>query len=76
MLGRFGGEEFLLILRDRGAREATVVAEGIRRLVAEHDFTRGGTQPLGGIPTASGSPARRPARRLATRAGADTMGPG
>lgn len=36
--GRYGGEEFLLIMPGTGIHEATAVAEGIRRMVAEYAF--------------------------------------
>jgi two-component system, cell cycle response regulator len=38
-LGRFGGEEFVVVLIDAGAEEAKVVAERIRQSVAETPLT-------------------------------------
>jgi diguanylate cyclase (GGDEF)-like protein/PAS domain S-box-containing protein len=37
-LGRWGGEEFLILLPETGSAEANTLAERIRRTVAEHDF--------------------------------------
>lgn len=40
-LGRWGGEEFLLVCRDTGLEQAQAIAEKLRALVAEHDFGDG-----------------------------------
>lgn len=37
LVGRFGGEEFVVVLTDTGPREAAVVAEKLRRAVAQLD---------------------------------------
>ena len=36
--GRWGGEEFLILLPDKGVKEAMELAERIRRTVEQHDF--------------------------------------
>ncbi|KQV48588.1 hypothetical protein ASC95_21990 [Pelomonas sp. Root1217] len=41
LLGRWGGEEFLLVCRDTGLMQAVAIAEKLRALVAEHDFGDG-----------------------------------
>ncbi|WP_220812415.1 GGDEF domain-containing protein [Pseudomonas paralcaligenes] len=41
-LGRYGGEEFILLLRDASAEQAMVVAERLRQRVADTPFTRAG----------------------------------
>ncbi|MEO6279254.1 GGDEF domain-containing protein [Roseateles sp.] len=38
LLGRWGGEEFLLICRDTTLTQAVAIAEKLRALVAAHDF--------------------------------------
>jgi len=38
LLGRWGGEEFLLVCRDTGQTQALAIAEKLRALVAGHDF--------------------------------------
>jgi two-component system, cell cycle response regulator len=38
VLARFGGEEFAIIFREVGERQAHVLAERVRRLVEIHDF--------------------------------------
>lgn len=40
-VGRYGGEEFLVVLPNTSEENAAFVAERIRRLVAEHDFGEG-----------------------------------
>ena len=54
MLGRFGGEEFLLILRERTAPQAQTAAENIRRLIAQYGFPHGERQPLGSLTISGG----------------------
>lgn len=44
-LGRYGGEEFALLLPQVSRAEALEVAEKLRQAVAEHDFTHGATLP-------------------------------
>ena len=38
MIGRWGGEEFVVVARDTGLPQAQVLAERLRTLVAEHRF--------------------------------------
>jgi diguanylate cyclase (GGDEF)-like protein len=59
IVGRFGGEEFLLILRNRTADQALATAENLRRLIAHFDFRHRETQPLGAL-TISGGVASLP----------------
>ena len=42
LAGRFGGEEFLVVLANTTLEQAAVVAERIRKGIAEHDFSFGG----------------------------------
>jgi diguanylate cyclase (GGDEF)-like protein len=44
--GRFGGEEFLLVLPDTSAEQALIVAEKVRYLIAHHPFAFAEKQPL------------------------------
>ncbi|MGB6364411.1 MAG: GGDEF domain-containing protein [Thermoanaerobaculia bacterium] len=46
IFGRFGGEEFLLILPDRSAAEAYIVGEKIRAGIESYDFLHGEKQPM------------------------------
>ncbi|MDD2463886.1 MAG: GGDEF domain-containing protein [Desulfobulbus sp.] len=41
LMARYGGEEFVFVLPEADANAARVVAEKIRRTVAEHDFSDG-----------------------------------
>ncbi|KQY88390.1 MULTISPECIES: GGDEF domain-containing protein [Roseateles] len=41
LLGRWGGEEFLLVCRNTGLQQAVAIAEKLRARVAEHDFGDG-----------------------------------
>jgi diguanylate cyclase (GGDEF)-like protein len=59
IFGRFGGEEFLLILPDRSAAEAYIVGEKIRTGIESYDFLHGEKQPLGRL-TVSGGVAAYP----------------
>ncbi len=61
--GRFGGEEFLLILPGSSTTEALGVAEKIRALIAQHDFAFAAKQPLG-IMSISGGVATYPGDAL------------
>ena len=47
ILGRYGGEEFLLILAGIGGDGAMKAAENVRIKVAEHEFPHREKQPLG-----------------------------
>ncbi len=60
VFGRFGGEEFLLILPGRTPTEAAVAAEKIRGDIARHRFLFGERQSMGRI-TVSGGVASFPA---------------
>ena len=46
IFGRFGGEEFLLILPSTNAAQALAAAEKIRNVIAQHSFPFGEKQPL------------------------------
>jgi diguanylate cyclase (GGDEF)-like protein len=59
VFGRFGGEEFLLVLPRTGREQALAAAAKIRSLVEGHRFPFGEGQPLGRI-TISGGVAQAP----------------
>ncbi|MBN2897105.1 MAG: diguanylate cyclase [Campylobacterales bacterium] len=44
--GRWGGEEFLIVLPHTDAAQATVLAEKLRRRIEQHDFGMVGTQSV------------------------------
>ncbi len=52
--GRFGGEEFLLVLPHTAAPQALTVAEKVRALIATHPFPFAGKQPLGRLSVSGG----------------------
>jgi diguanylate cyclase (GGDEF)-like protein len=52
--GRFGGEEFLLVLPHTTVVQATAVAEKIRMLIASHPFPSAERQPLGRLSVSGG----------------------
>ena len=54
IFGRFGGEEFLLVLSGTNATRAMVAAEKIRDLLANHPFPFADSQPLGRISVSGG----------------------
>lgn len=54
VFGRFGGEEFLLILRDTRLAEGLAVAEKLRALIASHPFACAERQPLGCVSVSGG----------------------
>ncbi len=58
-IGRYGGEEFLLVMPGAEKREAMQAAERVRRLIEKEDFIFGETQP-GGRLTISGGVATWP----------------
>jgi diguanylate cyclase (GGDEF)-like protein len=60
IFGRFGGEEFLLILPGSPNAEAMAVAEKLRGLIAQQDFDFAAKQPLG-VLSVSGGVATYPA---------------
>ncbi len=41
IVGRWGGEEFLIVCQQSNAQSAEVVAEKLRRTIAEYNFTQG-----------------------------------
>jgi diguanylate cyclase (GGDEF)-like protein len=67
LVGRFGGEEFLLLLPDTSADQAFVVAEKVRAAVASYPFRFAGSQPLERV-SISGGVAAYPAHALDSRA--------
>ena len=54
IFGRFGGEEFMIILSGRGESEALIAAEKIRQVVEAHDFQHGESQPMGRLTISGG----------------------
>ena len=54
IFGRFGGEEFLVILLGTSTREAMLAAENIRSLIAGHNFPFAARQPLGVLSISGG----------------------
>jgi diguanylate cyclase (GGDEF)-like protein len=59
IFGRFGGEEFLLILPGAALADAITVAEKVRTMIAAHPFPHGDRQPLG-VMSVSGGVAEYP----------------
>jgi diguanylate cyclase (GGDEF)-like protein len=59
VFGRFGGEEFLLILPRTAKSQALSVADKLRAAIAAHPFPFGHQQPLGAL-TVSGGVAEYP----------------
>jgi diguanylate cyclase (GGDEF)-like protein len=54
LFGRFGGEEFLLVLPGTPKDKALAAAYNIRRAVAEHPFEHAREQPLGCVSVSGG----------------------
>jgi diguanylate cyclase (GGDEF)-like protein len=54
IFGRFGGEEFLLILPHTNATQAMFAAEKIRTAITQHPFPFAERQPLGAISISGG----------------------
>jgi diguanylate cyclase (GGDEF)-like protein len=54
LFGRFGGEEFLVVLPDAPKDKALAAAYNIRRLIAEHPFDFAAEQPLGCLSVSGG----------------------
>jgi diguanylate cyclase (GGDEF)-like protein len=54
VFGRFGGEEFLLVMPNRTGAQAMTVAGTIRKRIAEFPFEGGATQPLGIVSISGG----------------------
>jgi diguanylate cyclase (GGDEF)-like protein len=53
-VGRYGGEEFLLVLADVEKEEALKAAERIREKISSHPFAHGKKQPLGRLSVSGG----------------------
>ena len=54
VFGRFGGEEFLLVMPDRTAAQAMTAAGTIRQRIEECPFEGGATQPMGRVTISGG----------------------
>jgi len=54
VFGRFGGEEFLLVIPNRNGAQAMTVARTIRKRIEEYPFEGGETQPLGRVTISGG----------------------
>ncbi|MCP5120466.1 MAG: diguanylate cyclase, partial [bacterium] len=54
VFGRFGGEEFLLILPDRSLDEASHLSEKLRQEIEGYQFPYGEWQPLGRLTVSGG----------------------
>jgi diguanylate cyclase (GGDEF)-like protein len=54
IFGRFGGEEFLLIMPGRTPAQAMSAAQNIRQRIARYEFPFGGNQPLGRVTVSGG----------------------
>jgi len=52
--GRYGGEEFLVILPWRNVEDAHLVAEKVRMTIEQYDFPFGDKQPLGTVTISGG----------------------
>jgi diguanylate cyclase (GGDEF)-like protein len=54
IFGRFGGEEFLLIMPGRTPAQAMSAAQNIRQRIARYEFPFGNNQPLGRVTVSGG----------------------
>jgi len=54
LFGRFGGEEFILLLPGADKENGLAAAENLRLLIAEHPFEFGVNQPLGFVSVSGG----------------------
>ena len=54
VFGRFGGEEFLLILPEATRKQALGAAENLRRLIADYGFAGAADQPTGRLSISGG----------------------
>jgi diguanylate cyclase (GGDEF)-like protein len=54
ILGRYGGEEFLLLMPGTGKQQALAGAERVRAAIAAHEFHHSEGQPLGKISISGG----------------------
>ncbi len=53
-VGRFGGEEFLLVLPNTNKQQAQIVAEKVRERIADYSFPFAKSQPLGMLSVSGG----------------------
>lgn len=54
VVGRYGGEEFILLLLETSVTDAYQRAEALRKMVAEHPFAHRDAQPLGRLSVSMG----------------------
>ena len=54
VFGRFGGEEFLLVMPGRSGGQAMTAAGMVRKRIEEYPFEGGSTQPLGRVTISGG----------------------
>jgi len=54
IFGRFGGEEFLLVMPDTAREQALAAASKLRQAIAEHTFPFGEKQPMGHMSISGG----------------------
>jgi len=54
VFGRFGGEEFLLVMPSRTSAQAMTAAGLIKKVIEEYPFEGGSTQPLGFVSISGG----------------------
>jgi diguanylate cyclase (GGDEF)-like protein len=54
VFGRFGGEEFLLVMPNRTGAQAMTAAGMVRKRIEEYPFEGGATQPLGKVTISGG----------------------
>ena len=54
VFGRFGGEEFLLVMPNRTGAQAMTAAGMVRKRIEEYPFEGGATQPLGQVTISGG----------------------
>jgi len=54
VFGRFGGEEFLLVMPNRTGAQAMTAAGMVRKRIEEYPFEGGATQPLGRVTISGG----------------------
>jgi diguanylate cyclase (GGDEF)-like protein len=54
IFGRFGGEEFLLVMPDRTGAQAMTAASMVRKRIEEYPFEGESTQPLGKVTISGG----------------------
>jgi len=54
IFGRFGGEEFLLIMPNRTPAQAMSAAQNIRQRIARYEFPFGKNQPMGRVSVSGG----------------------